>query len=225
MIKFNFKKIFSRSFWGEEKNIKSDSVVVQDRIITPDNDVFDTYLNKKRLIFSIIIMILLIFVQEAFFNNLRIFGVKPFFPVVLLYIFSFVSEFRPAMIFGVGTGLYIDIIYGRFMGFYGINLMYTAVFASLLSLIPSKKSENHKGKMIFMTVLAPVFFTLTTVIESFLARFMLMYSNSTDTLYIDYTTHFLHRILPVAGYNFLIFLVLVWPLVTLWKKAGKKKVF
>lgn len=225
MIKFNFKKIFSRSFWGEEKNIKNDSIISQDKIITPDKDVFDTVLNKKRLIFSIIFMILFIFIQEAFFNHLRISGVKPFFPIVLIYIFAFVSEFRAAMWFGAGVGLYIDIIYGRFLGFYGIILMYAAVSASLLSLIPSPKSENRKGKLMFMTLVAPAFFVLSTAIESFLARLMLMYSNTTNTLYVDYSEHFINRILPVAGYNFLIFIILVWPLVTLWKKAGKKKVF
>lgn len=225
MIKLNFKKIFSRSFMGEEKNIKSDSVIVQDRIIAPEKDVFDTHANKKRVAFIIITMILMIFVQEAFFNHMRIFGVKPFFPVVLIYIFAFLSEFRTAMFFGVGTGLYIDIIYGRFLGFYGIVMMYAAVGASLLSLIPSRESGRQKGKIRFMSLCAPGFFVLYTIVESFLARLMLMYSNSTNVLYVDYSVHFLRRILPVAGYDFLVFIVLVWPMVALWKKLGKKKNF
>jgi len=225
LIKLNFKKIFSRSFLGEETNIKSDTIIVQDRLIAPGKDEFDTYSNKKRIIFSIVIMVLMIFIQEAFFNNLRIFGVKPFFPVVLIYIFAFVSEFRPAMFFGVGTGLYIDIIYGRFLGFYGIIMLYTAVSALLLSMIPGKERSDRKGKIGFMTACAPAFCLLYTVIESFLARFMLMYSNSTDILYVNYGEHFIKRILPTAGYDFLVFVILVWPLVTLWKKAGRKKNF
>lgn len=225
MIKFNFKKIFSRSFWGEEKNIKSDTVVVRDRIITPTAEVFDTVSNKKRIIINIITMILMIFIQEAFFNHLRIFGVKPFFPVVLIYIFAFACEFRPAMFFGAGTGLYIDIIYGRFLGFYGFILMYAAVIASLISMIPGIKTENHKGKIGFMTLCAPVYFLAYSIVESFLARFMLMYSNSTDILYVDYSEHLIKRILPAAAYNFLVFIIMVWPVIALWKRAGKNKAF
>lgn len=225
MIKLNFKKIFSRSFMGEEKNIKSDSVIVQDRLITPDRDVFDTYPNKKRVIISIIIMMLMLFIQEAFFNHLRIFGVKPFFPLVLIYVFAFLCELRPAMYLGVGTGIYIDIVYGRFLGFYGLLMMYAAVGASLLSMIPSPKSSDRKGKIGFMTICAPPFFVLYTMIESFFARLMMMYSNSTDMLYVDYSEHFLTKILPVTCYDFLVFIVLVWPLVLLWKKCGRKKVF
>lgn len=223
MIQFNFKKIFSRSFWGEEKNIKSDSVVVREQFITPTTDYFDTSLSKKRMIISIVVMMLMIFVQEAVFNNLRIFGVKPFFPVVLLYIFAFVSEFRPAMYFGAGTGLYIDIVYGRFLGFYGIILMYAAVVAALISMIPGFKSDNHKGKIGFMALFAPIYFFAYSVVESFFARFMLMYSNSTTILYVDYPEHMFSRILPASGYNFLVFIVIVWPVVALWRRIGPKK--
>ncbi|MBE7064679.1 MAG: hypothetical protein E7384_02550 [Ruminococcaceae bacterium] len=223
MIKLNFKKIFSGSFMGEEKNIKSDTIIVQDRLIVPDTEGFDTYPSKKRIIFSTIIMILALFLQEAFFNDLRIFGVKPFFPIVLIYIFAFVSELRTAMIFGACMGLYIDIVYGRFLGFYGLILLYSAVLASLISMIPSKETENRKGKIGFMVVCAPAYFLSYTVAESFFARLMLMYSNSTSSFYIDYPAHFIRRILPVGAYDFLIFAVLVWPLVFLWKKAGKQR--
>lgn len=225
MIKLNFKKIFSRSFMGEEKNIKSDTVIVQDRIITLDRDLFDTYPNKKRVIFSIVIMMLMLFIQEAFFNHLRIIGVKPFFPLVLIYIFAFVCELRPAMYLGVGTGIYIDIIYGRFLGFYGLLMMYAAVGASLISMIPASKSSGRKGKIGFMAMCAPAFFVVYAVVESFFARLMMMYSNATEQLYIDYSEHFFTKILPVAGYNFVVFIILVWPMVMLWKKGGRKKVF
>lgn len=208
---------------GEEKNIKSDSIIVQDRLIAPDTEEFDTYPGKKRMIYGTLIMILTLFLQEAFFNDLRIFGAKPFFPIVLVYILAFVSEFRTAIIFGACTGLYIDIVYGRFLGFYGLILLYSAVVASIVSLLPSRDSDNHKGKIWFMSACAPAYFLLYTIAESFFARLMMMYSNSTSSLYMDYTAHFVKKILPVTAYDLLIFAVLVWPLVTLWKKGGKRK--
>ena len=223
MIKLNFKKIFSGSFFGEEKNIKSDSVIVQDRLLAPDKESFDTYPNKKRIILNVLIMIFLIFIQEAFFNNLRIFGVKPFFPIAMIYIFAFVSELRTAVIFGTCMGLYIDIFYGRFMGFYGLILLYAAALASVISMIPSKTSDNRKGKIGFMAACAPIYFLVYTIAESFFARLMLMYSSSSTVLYTDYAEHFLEKILPVTAYDFLVFAALVWPIVFLWRKSGKRR--
>ena len=74
-----------------------------------------------------------------------------------------------------------------------------------------------------MTVCAPLYFLIYTIAESFFARLMLMYSTSGVVLYTDYAEHFLKKILPVTVYDFIVFIVLVWPIVFLWKKSGKRR--
>ncbi len=226
MINWNLKKIFAPAF--EKKKdagpiFENDVAFAQNKLITEDISVFDTYASKLRMVICAAIFMLSLFIQEGFFNNIRLFGAKPEFAVVVVFIVAFMTELRVSMIFGVAAGLYVDIVYGRFLGFYGILLMYAAVVASLISKIPGKEKENHKGSRSFMFCTAPIFFLIYTACESFIAKIMLMYTNSSMEFYADYGEHFLVKILPVVAYDFIVFAVVVWPMVAIWKRAGKKK--
>ena len=73
--------------------------------------------SRKHIIFYILSAVFLALVQEAFFNDLRIFGVKPNLTLALLCVVAVRMNFTEAMIYGLSTGLFVDIVYGRFMGF------------------------------------------------------------------------------------------------------------
>ncbi|MBQ8827776.1 MAG: hypothetical protein IJZ90_01370 [Clostridia bacterium] len=224
MINWNLKKVFSPLFEKNEEGavFKNDVPFAPRKLISDDIVEFDTKSSKIRVFVFAVVLAVSLFIQEGFFNDLRILSVKPEFAIIVVYIFAFLSNFRATMFFGLGAGLYMDIVYGRFFGFYALLLMYAAIFASAISMIPGKNRTNHKGSRGFMYLFAPAYFLLYTISESFFAKMMLMYSSLSNTFYENYREHFLVRILPVSLYDFIIFAVLVWPLVALWKIMSKK---
>ena len=75
---------------------------------------------RKNIIFYILSTILLALLQEAFFNDLRLFGVKPNLTLIFLCITAVRMNYLEAVIYGVSTGLFVDIVYGRYIGLYGL---------------------------------------------------------------------------------------------------------
>ena len=65
--------------------------------------------SRKHIIFYILSAVFLALVQEAFFNDLRIFGVKPNLTLALLCVVAVRMNFTEAMIYGLSTGLFVDI--------------------------------------------------------------------------------------------------------------------
>lgn len=174
--------------------------------------------NKRgHILFCAIGVILLSVIQEGFFNYARLFGVKPNILLVFLYLLAVRLPVRQALVAGVCTGLYIDILYSRFLGLYALLFMYFAVLAAGVSYGPLK--ENR----LWMAGMAPPFFILFGMAESFVVRLFMMYTSGTAVLYESYGRHMLERILPVAFYNLLVFAVLFFPVSFAWRKLDPEQ--
>ena len=88
--------------------------------------------DRKHIIFYILSAVFLALVQEAFFNDLRIFGAKPNLTLSLLCVAAVRMDYAEAMVYGLSTGLFVDIVYGRYIGLYGLLYLYLALGLSLI---------------------------------------------------------------------------------------------
>lgn len=163
--------------------------------------------SRKHVIFYIVSAIILALVQEAFFNDLRIFGAKPNLPLVLLCVTAVRMSFTEAAIYGVSTGLFIDIVYGRYIGLYGLLFMYSAIIISMLT-----SEFNYSDKTWWPIAVCPLPLVLYGVVESFIVRLLAVYAGEAQHLYsTGFWTHFAQRILPVTFYNCICIAVLMVP--------------
>ena len=85
-----------------------------------EQSLFDTSVCPKKIIASVIFSVFLVIIQETFFNDLRLLGVKPNLTLVVVLIISSLSTPRFSMVYGLLTGLYLDVIYGRYLGLYAM---------------------------------------------------------------------------------------------------------
>ena len=89
--------------------------------------------DRKHIIFYILSAVFLALVQEAFFNDLRIFGAKPNLTLALLCVTAVRMDYAEAMVYGLSTGLFVDIVYGRYIGLYGLLYLYLALGIVLIT--------------------------------------------------------------------------------------------
>ncbi len=172
-------------------------------------------LNKGQVLLCTLGFLLLVFFQEAVFNHLRLFGVKPNLAMVFVFLISIGLTPRTAMLYGACCGLYLDLFYGRFLGIYALQLMYFALLISCISL------EKFKSSLIWTISLSAPAFLLYTILESVAARFLLMFSTGATLMYENYGTHMMNRILPVVLYDLIVFFILVLPVRLLWKRLKR----
>lgn len=172
-------------------------------------------LNKGQILLCTLGFVLLAFLQEATFPHMRLLGVKPNLAMVFVYLISITLTPRTALLYGCCCGLYLDLFYGRFLGIYALQLMYFAFLISLVSL------EKFKASFVWAISLAGPAFLLYTMVESFAARFMMMFATDATTLYVDYGKHMVSRILPVVLYDLIVFFVLLFPIRWIWKKVKR----
>lgn len=211
------KRMFAgKKFWLSEKKMRS-NYYLQSNYASEEGEEFDSAASVKRVIACAASALLLIVCQEAFFNNLRIFGVKPNMALVILFIVSTLSAPRFAMLYGLGVGLFVDVIYGKYFGFYALLFMYTGITLSVIFV------SKLKGRILIMLAAAPPAFLLYEIIESFFARLLMIYSSERTVLYNDYAAHFTARILPVVLYDTIVLLVLLFPVTFIWTRLGKTK--
>lgn len=174
--------------------------------------------SKKNIIFYVIASILLAMIQETFFNDLRIFGVKPNLTLVFLCVMATRMEYIEAIVYGVSTGLFIDIVYGRYIGLYGLLYLYIALGIAFLT-----QQIYYSEKLWWPIAVAPVPLLLYGILESFIVRLMAVYAGEGQILFENgFWTHMAERILPVAFYNCLCAAVLCVPVIKFldWKKGG-----
>ncbi|MBS5843061.1 MAG: rod shape-determining protein MreD [Clostridiales bacterium] len=173
--------------------------------------------SRKHIIFYILSAVFLALVQEAFFNDLRIFGVKPNLTLALLCVVAVRMNFTEAMIYGLSTGLFVDIVYGRYIGFYGLLYMYLAILIVFIT-----SMLNYGEKLWWPIAVAPLPLLLYGVLESFIARLLAVYTGEALHIYSGgFWTHFGVRILPVAFYNCICIAVLMVPIIKfLDRKSG-----
>lgn len=169
---------------------------------------------RKQIIFYIISAILLALIQEAFFNDLRIFGSKPNFTIVLLCIAAVKMNISEAIIYGLSTGLFVDIVYGRYIGLYGFLYMYMAV---IIVLITSR--FNYSEKLWWPLAAAPLPIFLYGIAESIIIRLLAVYAGGAEQLYAGgFSAHFTTRILPTVFYNLICLAALTAPVLRFLKR-------
>jgi rod shape-determining protein MreD len=174
--------------------------------------------SKKHIIFYVLSAILLALVQEAFFNDLRILGVKPNLTLVFICITATRMSYMEAVIYGVSTGLFVDIVYGRYIGLYGLLYMYIA-----LAICFATQQISYSEKIWWPIAVSPLPLLLYGIVESFIVRLMSVYAGGAQVLYTSgFWYHVAQRILPVLLYNSICIAVLCLPVIKFldWKKGG-----
>jgi len=174
-------------------------------------------LNKKRVVYCFVSMSLLLILQEAVFNDLRIFGVKPNLALVFLFMISSYLNVQKSMYIGLLLGLYADIIYGRYFGLYAFQFMYIAILSSFIT--PLK----FKGNKIWQLITALPVFIIYTLFESLIARFIHVFLGGGTVFLNSFSQLMTGEVLPVVLYDYMAFLVLVIPIFALWYKLGERE--
>lgn len=154
-------------------------------------------------------------IQAAFFPHLRFMGCMP--DLVMCFCAVLALRLRPdqAMALGLLAGLYVDAMYARYIGLYGLLFMYVCVGTSLLTATPAGE------KKWFSFAVLPPLMLLYCIAESFGVRFVALCVSRGGKLYeYGYKAHFLARILPETLYNIVV--VLIFDLILLLVLAARK---
>lgn len=176
---------------------------------------YDVSVTGKRIAAAVMLSFFSVIIQEAFFNDLRLWGVKPNIAIVTVMIIASLSEPRFSMLYGLFTGLFIDIAYGKVLGLYALLFMFAAVVVSAIV------RYDLKGRIVInWSILAPSFL-IYGFAESFFARLLTIYSSEHNILYYNFAEHILSRILPQFAYNLIVSTVMIIPLTLLWSVLGK----
>lgn len=163
--------------------------------------------DRKHIIFYILSAVFLALVQEAFFNDLRIFGAKPNLTLSLLCVAAVRMDYAEAMVYGLSTGLFVDIVYGRYIGLYGLLYLYLALGIVLIT-----SRFNYAEKLWWPAAATPLPLLLYAFVESFLVRLLAVYAGEAQNLYAGgFWTHVAARILPVTFYNCICIVVFMIP--------------
>ncbi len=135
-------------------------------------------------------------IQAGFFDRLKVLNCKPELVLCFVIVLSTRLEGLRAGLTGFFAGLYLDIVYGRYIGVYAVLYL---VFCAVTSVAAFRASEKHKW--VGAAVLPPVFL-LYEIAESLLVRIIAVYVAGGGPLYhYGYGRHFAVRILPGAAYN------------------------
>ena len=218
LVDFNsLKRIF-----GFKQGIKSASDLQENYIIDgnalSDKQVeFDTSSSSSKIIACVLFSFFAVIFQEAFFNDFRILGAKPDIALVVVIIISTLSAPRFSMLYGLFTGLYIDIIYGKYLGLYALLFMYIAIIASVAV------AAKIKGKSLYTGLILVPVLLLYCIVEGFFARLLTIYSAEYTTLYYDFGSHFMSRILSEFLYDSIVLAILIIPITLLWRNLAKRK--
>lgn len=158
---------------------------------------------KGRTIIKIALIALAVIVlgliQAGFFDRLKIFNCKPELVLCFLIVLSARLDMLYAGLAGFAGGLYVDIVYGRYVGLYALLYLLSCWLASVLF-----KKLMEKQQFLGMVILPPLFLAYE-MLQSLIIRFIAVYSAGEGALYeYGYGTHFAARILPCAAYNLLV---------------------
>lgn len=163
--------------------------------------------SRKHVIFYILTALILAFIQEAFFNDMRIFGAKPNLTLAFLCVTAVRMNYMQAAVYSVSTGLFIDIVYGRYIGFYGLLYFYIAVMIVFLTI-----HIDYADKLWWPAAAAPIPLFIYAIAESFIARLLAVYAGHAEKIYENgFAQHFVYRILPVTFYNYLVIVLISFP--------------
>ena len=139
--------------------------------------------SKKHILIYALLIIVLAGLQEAFFNHLRILGAKPNLSLVAICIIAVRMTRTEAMLLGFISGLYVDIVYSRYVGLYALLYMLVCVLLAIVT------REDFKRTAWWPAVTGIPAFFVFTVSESFIIRLISMYAVDSPSLYESYWEH------------------------------------
>lgn len=173
--------------------------------------------DRKHILYYCISVLVLAVLQALLPQSVRMLGAMPqLLPVFVLLIASRMEK-EEAMVFGVSAGFFFDVVYGRYLGFYGLLYMLFAVGASV-----SGPSILREKKWWPCVVLPPLLF-LYCIVESFFIRVLTLYATKTGALYnYGYGTHMVTRILPQTLYHLVVLAFMMVPVLWILKKLEPK---
>lgn len=159
------------------------------------------------VLYCIFSVLLLLFIQNGFF------GANP--DLVLIFVFLAGVRCRPrrAMLLGLFSGLAVDILYGRYIGIYGILFMIIAFAACQLS-------ENVLNTKLRIIGAGAPFFLGFGIIESFIIRLLSVTLGGGTVLYTNYWAHFAGNILPGVILNMVALIAMIFPTYILWRRLS-----
>ena len=210
-----FKRIFAPGRSSRIKDTSAERFDIGERSgLLHSSEPVDVSVTFKRVILTVVVLLLAGFLQEALFNDLRIFSAKPNLLLVFLTVFSSLSGGSYSMLMGLFTGITVDVAFGKYMGFYALFYMLYCTLVSAVS------SMNLRGRFVYHFLSGPAYIILFNIAFSLGARVMAVYTAGGGALYEHYGRHLLNRILPVSLYTSVIFAAAFIPVFLAWKKAG-----
>ncbi|MBP5765744.1 MAG: rod shape-determining protein MreD [Clostridia bacterium] len=212
------KRLFRRRLAGTGGDKTRDSYRLETgNVFMSGEENFDTQITSGRIVFAALAVFAAIVLQEAVFNDLRMFGVKPNLVLAVLLLASMCSETDFGLVLGVVSGFSIDIVYGRYLGFYGLMYMLTCFFTAFIV------RPRMKGKVLNYLAVAPFLIFIFQSALSFGARFLALYASRAPQIYQNAGRHVLVRIVPSTVYTYLIFALLAVPFTVAWRKLGRRR--
>lgn len=154
---------------------------------------------KKKLPVYIISIVVLYLIQTSVFHYLRIFDVIP--NLLLIYV-SIMAYFRGSdegIILGLSTGLFIDVMTGKVVGFYGLIFF---LIALIIGSIPRKLFWDN----MFIVLLFSALVSIPIEFLGYLAVKVFDYmGGGTEKLVIEPGLYILKRVIPEVFYRSLLF--------------------
>lgn len=135
-----------------------------------------------------------VILESTLFQYTRIYGVKPDFSIMIIVAYAIMRGSGYGAFIGLGTGLLIDMLYGRTIGINALSYMVTGY-------IIGQAHEN-----VFKDSFIPSFIFNFIAIMIFQHSFMLLsyFSNNVPSTGMSYLYMLLQVILPQAVYNAII---------------------
>ncbi len=159
-------------------------------------------MNWRKIIKGVLIALAVVslgLIQAGFFDRLKIAQCKPELVLCFMVVLSCRLNYLHAGIAGFAAGLYMDIVYGRYVGIYAFLYL---TFCWISSLTAGRLFE--KNRFLGLAALPPLFLAYE-IIESLMIRFIAVYIDGGGALYnYGYAKHFVTRILPGSAYNIVI---------------------
>lgn len=197
---------------------KDKDYLIEGNSFTETREAYDSLITGKRIAAAVLISFFSVIVQESLFNDLRLFGAKPDLSLVFVVIIASLSKTRFSMLYGLFTGLYIDVCYGKILGLYGLLFMYFALFVSAIV------RPTVKGRVLIMSAISVPLLLVYCFTDSFFSRLLTIYSAEHTTLYYEFAQHITSRILPEFLYDTIEYVILVIPVTLLWTALGKSSI-
>lgn len=158
-----------------------------------------------QILFCVIAGFLLVFIQNALFIS----GGPN---LVLVFALLIATKGRPnlAIAFAAVSGFTIDLVFGRYLGFYGLLFMVAAIGTAFL-----RDKLETKPRVIAYAV--PVLFVFN-LLESFLTRVLAVLFGGSSVLYTSFGANFVRVILPGFLYDTVTLLIFIFPVYILWRR-------